>query len=64
VAGYSLIWVTDLGYAGMDHGRSYPTAEAAMADATPGVTWTREGRAWVSTRSRFGDIFHVRPVRQ
>lgn len=60
---FILIWVTDLGYAGMDHGKTYPTVEAAQADATPGVKWTRRGCEWESTRSQYGDCFYIKSVR-
>ncbi len=60
--GYTLIWVTDLGYAGMDHGKVYETVAAAQLDADNDVKWTKRGREYVSTRSQYGDIFHVKPV--
>jgi hypothetical protein len=59
---FSLIWVTDLGYAGMED-QKFATADAAKAAATNGVTWTRRGQEWQSTRSQYGDIFFVKPVR-
>lgn len=61
--GYALIWVSDIGYAGTEQDRYYVTAEAAMADATDGVTWERRGNEWRSSRSTYGDIFFVTPAR-
>jgi len=58
---YSLIWVTDLGYAGMEE-KSYATVDEAKAAATDGVKWEKRGREWKSTRSQYGDIFFVKPV--
>ena len=58
---FSLIWVTDLGYAGMED-QEFATVDAAKSAATNGVIWERIGREWRSSRSQYGDIFYVKPV--
>jgi hypothetical protein len=58
---YRLIWVTDIGFAGMDD-REYPTAKEAMEAVAHEVIWKQRGREWQSNRSQYGDIFYVKPV--
>lgn len=58
---YRLIWVTSLGYAGSDHSKEYATPEAAMADATDGLTWTKEGHYdQRSSVDQYGDVYFIK----